>query len=358
MSVGRVIGAVALLGAGVVGAVRWFTRDARPCLPFDGTLSTTVTARPLTGNVLVASMYASTASLIDLTTGTVTSFDTPEESHDAIISPDGKWGVVSTFGPMETNHRFMGNRLYIIDIARKRIARTIETGEHRGLHDIAFRPGYPTHAIVTAQTSRHILEVDVEHGTILAAIATDGDRSHLVAVTDDGTTAFTNDEGSARVSRLDLVARKRVASFPVSMDAEGIAVTANGAELWVGEKAIGAVTVRDAATGALLKRFDHFRYPDRIGTTPDRKRVIISDPGCGIVVVADAATRALVSTWRAPDDTYVGDVGPDNRTAFAASASNRVIAFDLQTGTLVGRYKVGRQPHTLGWGPATRDQSR
>lgn len=135
-----------------------------------------------------------------------------------------------------------------------------------------FRPGYPTHAIVTAQTSRHILEVDVEHGTIVAAIATDGDRSHLVAVTDDGNTAFTNDEGSATVSRLDLVARKRVASFPVSMRAEGIAVTAHGTELWVGEKTIGAVTVPDAATGALLKRFDNFRYRRPIRPVQGRAR--------------------------------------------------------------------------------------
>lgn len=354
MGIAKVVVTIALLGSGVVGGIRWFSRDTRACLPFDRALATTITPRPLNGNVLVASMGASTASLIDLATGQVTSFDAPEEPHDAVISPDGRWGVVSTFGPTERNHRFMGNRLYIIDIAAKRIARTIETGEHRGLHDIVFRPGYPTHAIVTAQTSRHILEVDVERGTIVAAIATDGDRSHLVAVTEDGNTAFTNDEGSARVSRLDLVSRKRVASFPVSMDAEGIAVTMNGAELWVGEKTIGAVTVRDAKTGALLERFDNFRYPDRITTTPDRKHVIISDPGCKTVVVADAATRTIKTTWHAPDATYVGDVGPDNRLAFAASERNWVTAFDLETGALFGRYRVGRHPHTLGWAQAPR----
>jgi DNA-binding beta-propeller fold protein YncE len=354
---------VIALGA-LAGVMAWTIVDAEDrttCLPVTGVLLTgrSVSGTPppsaLTGRLLVANQFSDDATLIDLATGEVTSIDTGTEPHDAAISRDGRWGVVSNFGPGSADN-FQGNRLFVIDLTTRQVARVIETGEHRGLHDVAFRPGYPARVLVTAQTSRHLLEVDVITGAVVQAIETRGDRSHLVAVTPDGRTAFTTNEGSGTVSRLDLGSGRFLGSFLATPDVEGIAVTRDGGELWIGEQEVGAVTVRNAVTGATLAKFPGFLHPNRMVLTPDGSRVIISDPGCAVIAVGDVATRKLVKVIRSRDDLLiVGDVAPDSRIAFASS-SRRVIwghvkLIDLETESVVGSHRAGRHPDGLGWGP-------
>jgi DNA-binding beta-propeller fold protein YncE len=327
------------------------------CLPADVELSPPGAGTPLaaarTGNILVANQHGGTASLIDLETGAVDHFPTGTGPHEAAVSPDGRWGVVTNFLPMDANHSFQGNRLFVIDMAAKRVARTIDTGEHRGLHDVAFRPGFPTRVLVTAQTSRRVIEVDVESGAIIGAMDTRGDRSHMLAVSPDGRTVFTTNEGSGTLSRMDLTTHSFVSSFPATQQVEGIAVTKGGDELWVGEINDGAVTVRDATTGAVLARLPGFRAPVRLATTPDGRRVVISDPYCLSLVVADPETRRVVRVIRMPPTLPIaGDVSPDGRVAFVALGNDRaVIAVDLETGQLLARHQAGNGPDGLGWGP-------
>ena len=305
--------------------------DARRCLPANREISRegSVSLPAATiGNLLVANQFSGTASIIDLATGRVETVRTGNGPHDAVISPDGRWGVVSNFSP-EEGGRYMGNKLFVIDMARRRVSRTIETGEYRGLHDVAFRPGFPARVLVTAQTSRRLLEVDVASGSIVGAVDTRGDRSHLVAVTSDGRIAFTTNEGTGTLSRLDLGTHSFVASFPASIDVEGLVVTPDGRELWVGENVRGAVTVRDAGTGAVLTTLDGFRYPNRIAISPDGRRVVISDPGCRTIVVADAASRRVVNVMRVPETDAVSP----NRSVTVRTIPGLSHAFAFEPGS-------------------------
>jgi DNA-binding beta-propeller fold protein YncE len=343
------------LGAAAVVFANAEPESSLPCLPADREASAGSGAplpAAVTGNLLVANQFGGTATLVELGTRAVTHLETGVSPHDAAVSPDGRWGVVSNFGPSR-DERHLGNRLFVVDMARKRIARVIDTGEHRGLHDVAFRPGFPTRVLVTAQTARKLIEVDVATGAIVGSIDTRADRSHLVAVTRDGRTAFTTNEGTGTVSRLDLAERRFVASFPAWPEVEGIAVTADGKELWVGHNAKGAVKVLDASTGAVRAVLPGFRFPVRMVTAPDG-RIVVSDPGCRAVVVADPATRRVISTTHLPYDQPVlaGDVAPDGRVAFVALGGERaVIALDLQTGRVLARHRAGSHPDGLGWGP-------
>jgi DNA-binding beta-propeller fold protein YncE len=355
-SLRRLVIAFGVVGAaGVLLAVRQVqNRDTRPCV--EATINVAEPASlPRTssvgGNLLVANQASGDASLIDLTTGDVTQIDVSGEPHDATISPDGRWGVVSDFG-RHVGSVFTGNTLTVIDIARKTVVRTIETGEHRGLHDVAFRPGYPTRALVTAQSSREVLEIDVVTGEIVATMETRGDRSHLLAATRDGKTLFTTNEGSATVSRIDLETRRFVASFPATRDVEGIAVTSDGKELWVGQTSDSSVWVIDAVTGTRLARFPGFRHPNKIVSSPDGKRLLISDPTCGVLAVGDPATRRITQVIRGPySHVWAGAFSPDGSIIFAAAGRRDVIAMDVEKGTPLARIRVGRWPDGMGWAP-------
>jgi DNA-binding beta-propeller fold protein YncE len=331
------------------------TRDTRPCLPAtDSTATPAVVALPAatTGNLLVANQFSSTGSVIELATGNVTTLDAGTEPHDVAVSPDGRWGVLSNFGPGSTND-FRGNKLIVVDMAAKKVVRTIDLGDYRGLHDILFRPGSATNVVVTAQTSRRIVEVDIIAGRIVGAAETRGDRSHTLAITRDGRTAFTTNEGTSTVSKMDLTTHSFVAAFPATENVEGVGVTADGRELWVGSTAIGGVQVFDTESGKVVATLQQFRYPVRVVVSPDGRRVVISDPGCKAVVVADPATRRVVRVIRVDAATFlVGEIAPDSRVAFAASAgAGRVVSIDLETGRRIAEYKTGRHPDGVAWGP-------
>ena len=352
-------GTVAMLGTAAAAARYTPPVDEVACRPADRVLGrpsaipAAVAAAARSGRLLVANQGSDAATIVDLATGATTQLDTGDGPHEAAVSADGRWGIVSNYGE-RAGEGFDGNRLFVIDMAAARIARVIETGDYRGLHDVAFIPGRPTRALVTAQTSRRVVEVDVVSGEFAGTVPTGGDRSHMLAIGPDGRTVFTTNEGTATISRLDLPRRAFVRTFPATDQVEGIAVAAGGREIWVGEPALGAVTVRDAETGATLATLTGFRYPVRIVPTREGDRVVISDPGCRNIVVADGATRRILTTLRVENDppALVGDVAPGGRVAFASvSAESAVVAIDLEAGTIVGRHRTGRHPDGLEWGP-------
>jgi DNA-binding beta-propeller fold protein YncE len=356
-----------LLLAGVVttalaGALVAYDREplcTRPCLPHDLELADglgTIPHPAISGVVLVANQFSGDAALVDLATGDVTTIEAGGDPHDAVVSPDGRWGVVSDFGS-RVAEGYSGNTLTIVDLGTKSIARRITTGEHRGLHDLTFRPGSPTRVLVTAQTSRRVLEVDVTTGEIIAAIDTRGDRSHTLAVSPDGRSAFTTNEGTATISRRDLTTGGFGVHFPASENVEGIAVTADGREVWTGEQSQGTVTVRDAASGNLLATFSGFRNPIRLMRSPDGGRIVISDPGCKAIVAADPATRRLTRVIGTTPlgSVLVGDFAGAAGIVVASALNERKLAvIDLDSGTVIASHRVGWHPDGLGWGPASR----
>jgi DNA-binding beta-propeller fold protein YncE len=307
------------------------------------------------GMALVANQFSDDATLVNLATGIVKHLDTGDGPHDAAVSPDGRWGAVSNFDPMRGG-RMLGNRLFVIDMARGVVVRTIETGDLNGLHELAFRPGFPTRVLVTAQTSRRLLEIDIVTGEIVAAMDTDGERSHTLTVSRDGSTAWTTNEGTADISRIDLVNRSLVVKFPASTNIEGIALAMGDRELWVGEPGERAVKVRDAGTGRILATLPGFKYPVRIVATDDGRRVVISDPGCRIVAIADAERRAVTSVLDGSDlRAFVGHVDADGRTAYASSKGmlrGKLLVIDLETGSILAEHDAGRGADGIGRGPS------
>ena len=352
----------ALVAALVVGglAARRYA-DAHPdlaaCYPPTHTVTDAPAGTPLPpgvrGRLLVANQFSETATWIDLATRSVRHVSAGDGPHNVAISDDGRWGVVSNFGE-HIPEGFSGDRLFVVDMALGRLARVIPTGAFRGLHDVSFRPGFATRVLVTAQTSRRVIEVDIATGEITGSIDTRGDRSHTLAVTADGRFAFTTNEGTATVTRLDVERRLPVAEFRAVPEVEGIAVTRDGRDLWLGMGHDSALAVVDAETGEILERYRGFRYPVRMAASADGRWIVISDLGCNTVTVADAATRRLVRIIRGPLRMAVGAVSPDGRYGFASVWPRRqVIVLDLETGVVLARFRAGRGTDGVAWGPAS-----
>ena len=314
-----------------------------------------------TGTVFVSHGNSGIVSMLDLASGAVTTIKAGiEDAHEVAVSPDGRWGVAADFGDYQGNFEFDGQRLAVIDLINKRVARVIDLGPHRGPHDVMFLPGSSKRVVVTTQTSRHVVEVDVETGQVIAATPTGGVGSHNLAVAADGRTAFTANQGEGTVSRLDLGAHTLVREFTVAAPpAEGIAVTPDGREAWVAFRDERLVRVIDGETGKVLATLPGFRSTERLSITPDGRRALITDLRCREVKVVDVASRRVLGSIADLRDAGQAKPLADSRIAVVAQLQPGLVTIvDIEERRVVARHRIGRRIDGAAWGPTPSAATR
>ncbi|MBB4636356.1 hypothetical protein [Longimicrobium terrae] len=299
--------------------------------------------------LVVANKQDATASLIDPRSGTtVATLPTGTGPHEAAVSHDGRWAVVSDYGD-----RTPGGTLTVIDLDSRTVARKIDLSPHRRPHGVAFLPGDRTLA-VTSESSQAVLMVDFASGAV-TAIPTGQAGSHMLAVSPDGATIYTANVGGGSVTRID-IATKEARTVSVAPRTEGIGLSADGAQVWVGSNDQNTVTVLDARTLAALDTLPAPGLPYRVNG--GGRWMVVSNPMNSTVRVFDAASRAQVAEIRIPLDPAravpqaQGSAGPvggvvtaDGATAYIAlQGMNAVAEIDLVRHTVVRVLPTGAGP--------------
>jgi YVTN family beta-propeller protein len=224
-----------------------------------------VSLTPASGAMLlVANKSEATLSLLDLDSrALVATLPTGEGPHEVAVSPDGRRAAVANYGG-----RAAGSTLTLVDLAARRVARTIELAPHRRPHGLVFLPD-GRRLLVTAEESRALLVVDLERGVVERALTTGAEVSHMVALAPDGARAYVANIGSGSVTVLDLGSGERKSEIRTGRGAEGIAVTPDGAELWVTNREDDSVSVIDTASLAVVATLAAPDFPIRAEATLD-----------------------------------------------------------------------------------------
>jgi DNA-binding beta-propeller fold protein YncE len=294
--------------------------------------------------------------LLDLRTGERTMLDAGiDDPHEVAVSPDGRWGVAADFGNYLGDYNFSGRRLAVFDLKQKRLARVIELGAHRGPHDLIFLDA--NRLVVTTQTTREVVEVDVASGRILGATETRAQGSHTLAVSAGGRLGFTANQAEGTLSRLDLANRRFLGKHIIGRgETEGIAATPDGKEVWMGFNELGAVLVVNGTTGAVLDTIRGFQMPERMVMTGDGRYAVITDFRCETVQVADVRTRKLLGPIEGLEGAGIAKVLPDHRTALVLLLDERVLVMaDLPTRRVIARHQLGGpRPDAADWGRPSR----
>jgi YVTN family beta-propeller protein len=305
------------------------------------------TLPPLSGNVLVANQQSANASLIDLSTGTTRLIDVGIGPHEAAISPDGRIGVVTIYGTQTP-----GNQLAIIDIATARVTKHISLGEHTRPHGVVFIPGDANRVLVTSETTRRVVKVNIADGRVEAFVSTNADGSHMVGITADGRRAYTANIGSGSVTEIDVAAMSLLRTLPAGPRSEGIAVAPDGSTVWAGSNTDGTVSVISTATGTTTSTVTGFSLPYRIAISSDGRLAIVCDPQGNAIHVVDVAERNVLWSLTSIGAPRGVSISPDGALAFVTLNGDRsVAAIDLQTRQLVGKVGVGVSPDGVAWGP-------
>ena len=300
------------------------------------------------GFVLVANQQSANASLIDLRTDSMQLIDVGEGPHEAQISPSGRVGVVTVYGTQTP-----GNQLAVIDIASRRLVRTISLGAYTRPHGVVFMPGDESRVVVTSEATQLIVLVNIAEGKVENIIPTQATGSHMVGVTADGKRAWTANVGSGGVSEMDLAATKHVRAISVAPRVEGIAVVPNGKEVWAGSNTNGTVSIIDVASGAIVDTLTGFSLPYRLAISADGRIAMICDPTANKVHVADVAQHKVIWSLEGLGSPRGVTIAPDGKTAFVTLNSDRTVAVvDLTTRTILRKIGVGASPDGVGFGPA------
>lgn len=320
--------------------------------------------------LVVANKSDATVSLVDLGTGeVVATLPTGAGPHEVAVSPDGRTAVVTDYGGREP-----GSTLTVIDLAAREVARTIDLGEHRRPHGVAFLPGGRRLA-VTAEGSRSLLVVDVESGEVERAIPTGAEVSHMVALSPDGKRAYVANIGSGSATVLDLEAGEKVADVVTGEGAEGIAVTPDGRQVWVTNREADTVALIDPESLEVVATVPSPGFPIRAEVTPDGRHVLVSNARAGTITVIDSAERKAVRTIEVdlakldrdqvdPEGRLFGDrfgdssvpigieIAPDGKTAWVAhSNADAVQVLDLEAWKPAGALRAGKEPDGMALAP-------
>ncbi|GLQ19737.1 YncE family protein [Algimonas porphyrae] len=295
--------------------------------------------------LIVGNKGEDTVSFINLDDGTElarrdTSADAP---HEIALSPDLSRAAVVNYG----------DRLIdIFDLETLTIIDTIDLGDNSRPHGIKWLAD--GRIIATTEGGQSL--VDISRSGEVVGIRTDEDGTHMVAVSPDGSRAYTANLGAGTISLIDLDADRLIRTVPAGAGTEGIDLTPDGGELWVSNRSADSVIVYDAANLDELARLDVGGFPLRLVISPDGRDAVTSNLTDGSLSVIDVASRTLTRTIPVSGNAAAQQVtilfsADGSRLYVAETGTDTVAEVEFDTGTVLRRIPVGRQ----GDGLAIRD---
>lgn len=299
----------------------------------------------LTGTLVVTNKGPSTATIVDVGSGKVlATLPTGKGPHELVLSSDGGTAVITDYSGEP------GRTLTVIDVAARKVVRTIDLGEYRRPHGIEFLPGDSLVA-VTSEATGNVVVVNIREGQVRRAVATRGNGSHMVGVAGDGRRAFTGNMGSNTVSELDLRTGEFVRTWDVPAVPEAINVTRDGSEIWVGSNSTGKVSVINRASGTVTTAAEGFGWPYRVLFTPDGTTVLLPDLKNEVLRFLDRTSHREIGRISFPGGAPQGiTITPDGRYALESmSGQGRVAVIDIATRVVVGHLAVGETPDGIGY---------
>ncbi len=287
--------------------------------------------------LLIGNKGEDTVSFVDLTTGQELGRSaTGRMPHEIAVSPYGKLAAVVAYGDKTID---------LFDVATRAKLKSIDLSPNEGPHGISWlKDG---RIVVTTERSQSIAVVDPVAGKVTASIKTDQPGTHMVAVTADGTTAYTANIPAGTVTVIDLKGAKKLRDIAVGGRPEGIALSKDELVLWVGDLEGSRVQAFDTDTFDRLAEIKTGSVPIRVTASPDGKWIVTSNLGAGGLTVIDAASRKHVRDIILSGEQDAGQVtilfSADGSRIYAAETGRDTIAeVDLATGRVLRRLPAGK----------------
>ncbi|HJY85792.1 MAG TPA: beta-propeller fold lactonase family protein [Candidatus Acidoferrales bacterium] len=275
--------------------------------------------------------------------------------HEVATSPDGHYAYVSNYGQFgllrqgEPPKREPGNTITVLNLREGKLKTTFDLGSYTQPHGLAVS-GDGSRVWVTCEGAQSVLELDAPTGKILKAWKTNQQTSHMVVPTPDEKKLYLTNIGSGSVSVINR-STDAVATIPTGAGAEGIAISPDGRQVWVANRAANTLSVMDTASDKVVASLESGgRMPIRVKFTLDGKQVWVSNARSNAVAVFDASSRHLLATIAVGAVPVGIEMAPDGKRAFVANTNdNQVTVLDVPARKLLRTFSTGTEPDGMAW---------
>ena len=316
-------------------------------LSFVALASLSVATLAADGTLLIANRSGGSVSMIDLQTETEIARLPigPVIPHELAASPDGRWAVTGEYGGSANP----GRHLVVIDVAAAEIAARIDLGPDSRPHSIAFLAD-SRRVLATMEQSDSLALVDIVDREVLRVWPTGGRDSHMVRLSPDQNRAYVASRGGeGTLSVVWLNEDRPPTVIPTGAGAEGIAVSPDGAEIWVANRGDQSISIVDAATLAVTTTIEGPTV-NRVEFLPDGQAVIPGGPSADDsareLTFYDGVSKQVARRVELQDAGTAGTGGrllsADAMLFLADSALNQISMLDPNAGDGPGR--VGPWP--------------
>ncbi len=265
---------------------------------------------------------------------------TDDSPHELVAVPAKQLAIVANYGSQHP-----GNTLSIIDLNEKKEIRKIDLGAILKPHGLDIRDNS---VFFTAERSRLVGRLNLSSFKVDWIQGTGQNGTHLLKLHPDGKSVYTSNRLSNTVSRIVIDGPDQpefIQLIPVGLKPEGIDISPDGREVWVGSNDEGRITILDAATNKKITELQAGGMPIRIKFSPNQSWVLVSDAKNEQVLLFDSKTKKHLASIK-PGGVPMGIIiAKDNKTAYVAlSSTNEVIKLSLPDLRIVARGKTGNNP--------------
>lgn len=271
---------------------------------------------------------------------------TGEGPHEVIAAADGLTAYVANYGTGPKP----GASLSVIDLVGKREVKRIELNDLVRPHGLVEAGG---NIYFTAEGAQSVARYNPGTGSVDWRVKTEQKGTHMLAISPDRKRIYTANIGSDSVSVIELGAGQtgaRVTQIQVGKQPEGIALSPDGRELWIGHRVDGLVTVIDTTTSKATATLNVGEVPLRMTFTPDGKRILIMNPTGDGLHVFDRATRHEVKRVEIGGAPVNAVCSPDGRKAYVTVIqASKVVVVDLEKLMIVGEAGYENVSDGIAW---------
>ncbi|RYG49759.1 hypothetical protein EON79_00225 [bacterium] len=318
----------------------------------------------LGGTLIVCNQKAKSAFLIRLKDGKVArKIETGVGPHEAAVSPDGKTALVTNYGDRDN----MGDSMLLIDVASGKPLKTISLGAYTRPHGVAFIGN--GRAVVTSETTRNLVIVDLQAGKVERAMSTDAPGSHMLALVPDGKTVYSANIPVGTVTRFDVATGEKRGEAKVGKGSEGIGVSPDGKWVLTANRGDGTVSLIETESMKTVATAEAAGLPYRAAFSPDSRSVYVPNPDKGVVHIFEVgsmqkAKAILLAKGKVNIPILDGDhlmgagisIHPSGRYAFVTVLNaNGVAVVDLQREETVAFLSADASPDGVAWSPVEVD---
>ena len=303
-------------------------------------------APPTRPFLVVANQRSGVATLIELSSGRVSHLELGLKPHEVAVSPDSRIAALTI--PSEGFRS--GRKVVVLDLATGGVRRTINVGDYKDPHGLAFLSD--SVALIGTLGGTSALYVDVRNGRVLRAIDGLPENPYVVKLTATGR-AYVSSPHSSKVTEIDLAAQRVTRTIEIPDDPAGIAVSADGRELYAAvwrQNAGGGIAIFDIDKGVVAAKLPATQ-PRRLTVTADGRTVVVSDRDH--LRIVDRASRQTRSVDIGPNAGGSGVAcAPDSARCYVAlSRAGEVVEVDLTSARVVRRFAAQQGVDGLAYVP-------